>query len=87
MSKQSFADGKVGPAWDSIETKAHARYLLERRIPGTDLVLTDYAMCVRCRAPMSSDQLRAAADAALLAELEASIDPVVGDDDIPECMR
>ncbi len=78
MTRRIVASGVCGPAWDTIEEKAHARYLLERRIPGTDFVLTDAGKYPT----RDSAGLRAAADAALIAELEASVDP-----GIPDCMK
>lgn len=65
-----IAKGVVGPAFESHEERAHARYLRERRIPHTEFVLTDFG-----RYPTKgSDGMRAAADAALLVELEASLE-------------
>jgi hypothetical protein len=66
-----IAKGRVGPAWDTVEERARARYLLARQLPGTHWVLTDAALYRRL--PHGSAELRAAADAALEAELEASI--------------
>jgi hypothetical protein len=51
------------------EEKARARYLLERRIPGTNLLVTDAGRWP----PRTSAELRAASDRALEVELEASV--------------
>ena len=64
-----FASGKSGPAFDDREEKAQVRYLLTRRLPGTNLVITDAGLYPT----RGSAKLRAAADKALEAELEASL--------------
>ena len=56
----------------SYEARARAKYLEARQLPGTYWILTDAALYRR--QPHGSDGLRAAADAALAVELEASIE-------------
>lgn len=68
---RGVASGKTGPAWDDHEQKAERRYLFERRIPGTEYVLTDAGKYPT----RGSAGLRADADAALIAELEGSLRP------------
>ncbi len=53
----------------TVEAQAEARHMLERRIPDTDFVVTDFG-----RWPIAgSAGLRARADDALAAELEGSL--------------
>lgn len=62
--------GKVGPAFDSAEERARARYLRERLIGGSNLAVTDWFLYP----PIGgSAELRAKADAALVVELEGSV--------------
>lgn len=71
MGRRYFiASGKVGPAFDTLEERARAKYLLARRIGDSDYLVTDAIYW----APFAqgSAGLRAAADRALEVELEAS---------------
>lgn len=73
-----IAKGRVGPAWDTVEERARARYLDIRAIKGSDYVVPDHVFYGPRRGaavpPLTSAELRAAADAALESELEASIE-------------
>lgn len=71
MSRRfSIVDGKLGPAFDDPDTILELRRDRERRLPHTDLVITDFGLYPT----RGSDGMREAADAALLIELEASLE-------------
>ena len=77
--KFMIAKGRVGPAWDTVEEQARARYLDIRAIKGSDgYVVPDDVFYGPRRGdvvpPLTSAELRAAADAALESELEASLE-------------
>ena len=73
-----IAKGKVGPLFDSVEARARAKFLDVRAIKGSDYVVPDHVFYGPRRGPvvppLTSAELRAAADEALVAEIEASIE-------------
>jgi hypothetical protein len=59
-----IAKGRVGPAFDTVEERARARYLRVRQLPGSDWVITDAGLYTR----------RTTGGRALEVELQAAVD-------------